>query len=272
MSPIPEASGIYRIACISTGKVYVGSAVNLRARWKGHRKALRKNEHHSPTLQRAWNKYGEENFVFEILELVLFPEMLTAREQHWLDALHPFGHEGFNIARVAGSTLGVKPTPEARAKMSAAQTGRKHSPETRARISEAKRGKKRKPPTDKARANISRSRMGKAYALGYKHTPEARNKMSATRKGRKHRPEAIEKMRAAAMGRTVTPEARAKISSSLARTLIITDPDGTEYLVHGVKRFCADHGLTMYRVMQVANGHRAEYKGWTARFPEMNEC
>src|SRR5689334_10397216 len=57
---IPSVSGIYQIRCVRTGKIYVGSAVNLRARWDFHRRALAINQHHNPHLQAAWNLYGEE--------------------------------------------------------------------------------------------------------------------------------------------------------------------------------------------------------------------
>ncbi len=39
---IPDTSGVYQIRCKSNGKIYVGSAVNLRARWDTHRRELRR--------------------------------------------------------------------------------------------------------------------------------------------------------------------------------------------------------------------------------------
>jgi len=56
---IPTVSGVYQIRCKSNGKIYIGSAVNLRQRWDGHRRALRKQRHHNVHLQAAWNRYGE---------------------------------------------------------------------------------------------------------------------------------------------------------------------------------------------------------------------
>jgi predicted GIY-YIG superfamily endonuclease len=50
MTPLPpHASGVYQIRCIPTGKVYVGSAVDLFKRWAQHHRTLRKGEH---TIQR----------------------------------------------------------------------------------------------------------------------------------------------------------------------------------------------------------------------------
>lgn len=108
---IPPASGIYKITCTANGKIYIGSSADLHDRRRKHFNMLRQNKHHSPYLQRAWNKYGEQCFTFEVLELVL-PMSLTAREQYWLNKLSPFGRKGFNTTREAGSTVGYKYTPE----------------------------------------------------------------------------------------------------------------------------------------------------------------
>ena len=43
--PLPHTSGVYQIRCIPTGKIYLGSAVNLRKRWEQHYRSLRKGEH-----------------------------------------------------------------------------------------------------------------------------------------------------------------------------------------------------------------------------------
>ena len=59
--------GIYRIRNIINNKIYIGSAFNFKTREKRHFNQLRKGKHHSVLLQRAFDKYGEENFVFEII-------------------------------------------------------------------------------------------------------------------------------------------------------------------------------------------------------------
>ena len=100
--------GIYKITCAVTGKIYVGSAVNLYRRWYArHLPALRKNKHHNRYLQAAWNKYGAVAFTYTAIEKCAKTKLI-AREQHWIDTLnaaHP--QFGYNIAPVAGSTLGV---------------------------------------------------------------------------------------------------------------------------------------------------------------------
>ena len=130
---MPNASGIYRITCTTTGKIYIGSATNLRKRRNEHFRHLRRGIHDNPKLQNAWNKYSPDAFTFEVLELVL-PMSLTAREQYWFKKLKPFGKNGFNILKTAGSTLGQKASKETRQKMSKSQQGRRHSAETREKM------------------------------------------------------------------------------------------------------------------------------------------
>ncbi|HLJ82211.1 MAG TPA: GIY-YIG nuclease family protein, partial [Ktedonobacterales bacterium] len=99
----PRASGIYQIRCVPTGKVYIGSTVNLRERWYRHQWKLRLGNHHNRRLQYAWNKYGEDAFELVVLELVETSDLLTT-EQTWIDKTRCTDRNiGFNISPLAGS-------------------------------------------------------------------------------------------------------------------------------------------------------------------------
>lgn len=78
--------GIYKIRNVENNKVYIGSSLNLDRRFTDHKYILRKNKHHSPILQRAWNKHGESNFEFSIIEYCSEEELIS-REQYWLNVL-----------------------------------------------------------------------------------------------------------------------------------------------------------------------------------------
>lgn len=78
-----KQSGIYRIRNLINNKGYGGKAICIRDRWKNHRCDLRNDNHDNEHLQRAWNKYGEENFVFEVLEFVGI-ELLSKQESYWV--------------------------------------------------------------------------------------------------------------------------------------------------------------------------------------------
>lgn len=214
-SSIPAVPGIYQIICTVTGKIYIGSSVNLRKRCRDHFVELRRNNHKNPKLQRAYSKYGEEFFVFIVIELVLIPEHLTAREQYWFKKLNPFGERGYNIAPTAGSNLGKKvsettreklrgksPTPETRAKLSEALAGKPKSPETRIKMSNAQRGHPMSPET---KLKLAKANKGK------KQSEETKLKKANALKGRPCNPETREKIRVAKLGHTVDQATREKI-------------------------------------------------------------
>lgn len=61
---------IYQIRNKINNKIYIGSTNNVRKRWNNHRSKLNNNIHENQYLQKAWNKYGEINFQFSIIEEV----------------------------------------------------------------------------------------------------------------------------------------------------------------------------------------------------------
>lgn len=93
--------GVYAIRNLINGKLYIGSTVNsFNARWQCHRKRLRKGCHHSQHLQAAWNKYGENNFSFEIIEITS-PEKCREREGYYIQFYKTLDPKyGYNVAEV----------------------------------------------------------------------------------------------------------------------------------------------------------------------------
>lgn len=59
--------GIYKITNIVNGKIYIGKSQNIEKRFKAHINDLNRNCNHNPHFQNAWNKYGKDNFKFEII-------------------------------------------------------------------------------------------------------------------------------------------------------------------------------------------------------------
>lgn len=90
--------GIYRLKCVATNKSYVGSAQNCRTRTQTHRNKLLQGKHINQYLQDAWNKYGPDQFVFELLEKCSKAD-LKQREQSWINHLNSGSNKfGFNLA------------------------------------------------------------------------------------------------------------------------------------------------------------------------------
>ena len=109
---------IYKIENLLNGKCYVGSTINKRKRWSDHKKGLRNNKHHNAHLQNSWNKYGQDNFKFKIIEKVDNVDNLLKREQHWIDTLQVANRKkGYNICPTAGNSLGKKHSEETKKKL-----------------------------------------------------------------------------------------------------------------------------------------------------------
>jgi hypothetical protein len=61
---------IYQIQNKINNKIYIGSTNNINKRWNNHKSKLNNKIHENSYLQAAWDKYGEENFEFSIIEQV----------------------------------------------------------------------------------------------------------------------------------------------------------------------------------------------------------
>jgi group I intron endonuclease len=75
--------GVYSITNMVNNKVYIGSSVDIYGRWVTHELHLNKNIHHNSYLQRAWNKYGKDNFKFKVIEKCLRDKRIEV-EQKWI--------------------------------------------------------------------------------------------------------------------------------------------------------------------------------------------
>lgn len=156
-------SGIYKISNLINKKIYIGSSCNLQKRKTSHFNNLLKNKHHSMYLQRAYNKYGKDSFIFEVIEFCT-KESLKNREQFYIDNLKP----EYNISLDATAPM----------------MDRKHSSETIEKFKKVKR--------------IS----GKDhYMFGQKWSEDRREKMIKSRIGQKRSNETKEKQRIAAINR-----------------------------------------------------------------------
>lgn len=125
--------GIYKITCSFTKKFYIGSSINLKRRRFWHFCQLRNNKHANYYLQKAFNKYGANNFVFTVIEFFaedITQEDLIKIEQKYIDDLDVCNPKvGYNICKLAGQP--------------GKRTGFKHSNETIELFSKQRKGKKK---------------------------------------------------------------------------------------------------------------------------------
>ena len=138
-------SGVYRWTNVISNKSYIGSSINLYLRLRTYFSTGSMNKlllTRSSYIYRALLKYGPSNFSLEILEYCE-PDKLLEREQYYIDYLKP----EYNIAKIAGSPLGIKLSEETKRKISLAMKGDKnpmfgkiHTKETRSTMSSLKIG------------------------------------------------------------------------------------------------------------------------------------
>ncbi len=171
-------SGIYQIQSkIKPERIYIGSSFKIHTRWFAHLRYLKNRNHHSPKLQNHYNKYGESDLVFSIIEPCL-PDWATIREQYYIDKLKPY----FNICQSAFSRRGVKQSAEAIAKRVAKTKGRIPPQSERDNISKALKGRIF---SEEHRQHIREARLRDRQfppsRLGIKHTKETKLKMSRNR-------------------------------------------------------------------------------------------
>ena len=170
---------IYTIKHVVTGKTYVGSTTRGLSRRKiEHWRDLRRGNHSNIKLQRAWNKYGEDYFVFAVLEFVPDAAQVIAQEQFWIDRLNAVD-DGYNLAPTAKSLLGFKHSIETREQMSKSATGKKKSPEHVAKYAAALRGRKMTPE------QCEKMRIAKLGKKRAPHSEATKAKIAAAHKGRK---------------------------------------------------------------------------------------
>jgi group I intron endonuclease len=175
-------SGIYSILHIQTGKIYVGSSCCIKSRIFYHISKLRHNKHDNCHLQNAWNKYGEKDFKFFVLQLCQVSE-LSGLESLWMSLTACCCRDyGYNLDSIA---IHKMHSEETKLKIANGNRGKIFSEERKRKISIAALGRKVPPRTPEQRENHRRA------AMGHFVSEESRRKMSAIHKGKtiseKHR-------------------------------------------------------------------------------------
>jgi group I intron endonuclease len=130
--------GIYAIVHPESGRLYIGSSVNVRKRLNSHRRKLELEKHDNIILQGIWNKYGKDSLFCCLVEIVSERRTLLEREQYWMDAVNP----SINILKFADSRKGHKQSAETVEKRVSAFRGKPQSEESKKRKSEAQKGRR----------------------------------------------------------------------------------------------------------------------------------
>lgn len=177
---------IYSITNTINNKRYIGISQDYKNRKRAHEWAMKNNKHRNIKLQRAVNKYGYDNFKFEILEEIETDDRIEALtlENKYIIKYDTYKN-GYNQSEgFEGSTL-QKYSEERLEKMrvnmlgNTIWEGRKHTEEAKAKIGKAHKGKT---VSLKTRKRISEARKGKSvgennHFYGKNHTEETKSKI-----------------------------------------------------------------------------------------------
>lgn len=85
--------GIYKITNNLNGKSYIGQSVHIDRRFQEHKNSA-KNPHN--LIHLAMNKYGCDNFTFEVLEQCDIND-LDNREKYYIDYFGTLVPKGYNV-------------------------------------------------------------------------------------------------------------------------------------------------------------------------------
>ena len=187
--------GIYKIINVVNNKFYVGSAVDLKRRKTRHFSELRTGKHNNRHLQAAWVKYGEQAFVFVVVEELPDDADLLAAENVWLkehvgkDYCYNLGVDA--TAPMMGFGGELSPT-----------WGYEHTEDAKIRIGIAAKGRKFTEETNKKKT---------AHLIGKPKSAEVRAKISATLSGE---------------GNYWYGKKRPDHGAKVSRAVVVTDPEG----------------------------------------------
>jgi len=190
---------IYKTTNLVNGKIYVGKCENVPEKTNWYLGS-------GDLLQKAFKKYGKENFKKEILEICDTKEKLNEREIFWIKKLKlPNFKIGYNITTggTGGDTISNHPNKDELLKIWSLNTTKNnknrdsivyiksietrkrnnknsHTEESKKKLSISHTGKKHTEETKKKIGELSK---GNQYALGSKRTEEQKIEMSKQRKG-----------------------------------------------------------------------------------------
>jgi len=204
--------GIYCIENTVTGKKYIGKSTNIDSRWKDHKNKFKNKKHSNPYFQNSYDKYGEENFKYSIIE-ICEKEELSEREIFYIKEFNTKHPNGYNVTDGGEGAAGLKRAPR--------------TPEHSKKIGDANRGKHRF-ISDEDREKMRQRMLGNKFAEGWVQSQEYKDAKKKNLTGKKYKetgkkkrtPEQIEISRRVnkgnqyAKGNKLTPEQIAKRTES----------------------------------------------------------
>jgi group I intron endonuclease len=241
-------SGIYKITCTINNKFYIGSSSDIKKRFGRHKYALRNNIHENKHMQNAWNKYGGETFIFEIIEITNNDNLIEA-EQMWMDKTECFNHEiGFNVSEIAQRGTFGKFSENVREKIQLANskewivTDHNNKEQKICNLEEFCRENQLCPSGMRAVAyGLYDRHNGWKCRFSHMTSDELQSLRDMKRKNLN----------------APRPNTRKKY--------IVINPSGEQFEIIGINNFCKENNLNCGSMTSVASGKRNHYKGWKCK-------
>lgn len=254
--------GIYKIINQINGKLYVGATTRpFDERWWKHKSDLRKHRHGNIHLQRAWNKYGETVFRFEIVEEMEnpTPRLLAEKEEFHAKILG----SSYNIApfdRPFVITYGRKLSKEHIEKLRACQLGRKWTDEEKKKLSVALTGHFQPPCSDETRKRLSAATKGKLKGpMSVQHKKNLSNALRGKNLGRICSPETKEKIRKNRIG-----ICRGESHVNYKGKFIFSHPNYGNIIASQCD-MVRNYGMPECKASLLCLGKRKSHKQWTCK-------
>lgn len=119
---------VYRVTNIVNGKLYFGKTAcqDPIKRWQSHLSTAKKphDQKRFQYLHKAINKYGADNFLFEVIEVCDCEIKIFELEKYYIAKYNTFHGEGYNLTEGGDGASGYRHTKEAKRNMSASRQGR----------------------------------------------------------------------------------------------------------------------------------------------------
>lgn len=142
---------IYKITNNVNHKCYIGQTIrDLGLRIREHKSKAKHRTDSGYAIAKAINKYGAENFSWDVLCVCESLEELDEKERYYISLYDSFGRNGYNLTEggMKYANFSGKNHP---------MYGRKHSEESKRKMSEHSKGKNTQPKTQEWKDQVSKS-------------------------------------------------------------------------------------------------------------------